>query len=122
MKEDVKEKHRQRKKRKRRVREKIFGTKDRPRLSIYKSNRYLYLQLIDDERGETLLFSSSLGSSYKKGNCAKTLEIARRIGGDLAKEAKKRKIRQVVLDRGSYPYHGRIRALAETIRKQGIKI
>ncbi len=122
MKEDIKEKHRQRKKRKRRVRDKIFGTKDRPRLSIYKSNRYLYLQLIDDERGETLLFSSSLGSSYKKGNCAKTLEIARRIGADLAKEAKKRKIRQVVLDRGSYPYHGRIRALAETIRKQGIKI
>lgn len=121
MKEDVKEKHRQRKKRKKRVREKIFGTKDKPRLSIYKSNRYLYLQLIDDEEGKTLLSSSS-GSSYKKGNCAKTLEIARKIGEDLAKQVKKRKIGEVVLDRGSCPYHGRIRALAETIRKQGIKI
>jgi large subunit ribosomal protein L18 len=118
----VKDKYRQRERRKKRVRKKIFGTKDRPRLSIHKSNRYLYLQLIDDEEGKTLLFLSSLGNDYKKGNCAKNLKVARKIGKDLAEQAKKKKIEQLVLDRGPYRYHGRIRDLAEAIRKQGIKI
>jgi len=120
--EYVKDKYRQREKRKKRVRKKIFGTKDRPRLSIHKSNRYLYLQLIDDEEGKTLLFLSSLGNAYKKGNCAKNLKVARKIGKDLAEQAKKKKIEQLVLDRGPYHYHGRIEYLAEAIRKQGIKI
>lgn len=120
--EYVKDKYRQKERRKKRVRKKIFGTKDRPRLSIHKSNRYLYLQLIDDEEGKTLLFLSSLGNDYKKGNCAKNLKVARKIGKDLAEQAKKKKIEQLVLDRGPYRYHGRIRDLAEAIRKQGIKI
>lgn len=120
--EYVKDKYRQRERRKKRVRKKIFGTKDRPRLSIHKSNRYLYLQLIDDEEGRTLLFLSSLGNAYKKGNCAKDLNVARKMGKDLAEQAKRKKIEQLVLDRGPYRYHGRIRGLAEAIRKQGIKI
>lgn len=118
----MKDKYRQRERRKKRVRRKIFGTKDRPRLSIHKSNRYLYLQLIDDEEGRTLLFLSSLGNAYKKGNCAKDLNVARKMGKDLAEQAKRKKIEQLVLDRGPYRYHGRIRDLAEAIRKQGIKI
>ena len=120
--EYVKDKYRQREKRRKRVRKKIFGTGNRPRLSIYKSNRYLYLQLIDDEEGRTLLFLSSSGAPYKKGNCAKSLGIARKMGKDLAEQAKKKKIERMVLDRGHYRYHGRIKYLAETIRKQGIKI
>ncbi len=120
--EYVKDKYRQREKRRKRVRKKIFGTGNRPRLSIYKSNRYLYLQLIDDEEGRTLLFLSSSGAPYKKGNCAKSLEIARKMGKDLAEQAKKKKIEQMVLDRGYCHYHGRIKYLAEAIRKQGIKI
>lgn len=120
--EYVKDKYKQREKRRKRVRKKIFGTGDKPRLSIYKSNRYLYLQLINDEEGRTLLFLSSSGPPYKKGNCAKSLEIARKMGDDLAEQAKKKKIEQMVLDRGPYHYHGRIKYLAEAIRKQGIKI
>ena len=120
--EYVKDKYRQREKRRKRVRKKIFGTGNRPRLSIYKSNRYLYLQLIDDEEGRTLLFLSSLGAPYKKGNCAKSLGVARKMGKDLAEQAKKKKIEQMVLDRGHCHYHGRIKYLAEAIRKQGIKI
>jgi len=122
MKEYTKDKYRQREKRKRRVRKKIFGTKDKPRLSVYKSNRYLYFQLIDDEKGKTLLFLSSARAPYKKGYCAKSLEIARELGKELAKQIKDKGIRQLVFDRGPYPYHGRIKALVETIREQGIKI
>jgi len=118
----VKDKYRQREKRKKRVRKKIFGTKDRPRLSVYRSNRYLYLQLIDDEEEKTLLFLSSAGVPYKKGYCAKSLEIAVKLGKDLAKQAKDKGIAHLVLDRGPYPYHGRIKALVETLREQGIKI
>lgn len=118
----MKDKYRQRQRRRQRVRRKIFGTGNRPRLSIYKSNRYLYLQLIDDEERRTLLFLSSSGAPYKKGNCAKNLDIAGKMGKDLAEQAKKKKIEQMVLDRGPYRYHGRIKYLAEAIRKQGIKI
>ena len=122
MKEFTKDKHRQREKRKKRVRKKIFGTKDRPRLSVHKSNRYLYFQLINDEEGKTLFFLSSAMAPYKKGYCAKSLEIAKKLGKDLAKQIKEKGIKQLVFDRGPYPYHGRIKALAETIREQGIKI
>ena len=118
----MKDKYKQREKRRIRVRKKIFGTEDRPRLSIHRSNRYLYLQLIDDVEGRTLLFLSSSGAPYKKGNCAKSLEIARKMGKDLAELAKKKKVKQMVLDRGPCHYHGRIRYLAEAIRKQGIRI
>ena len=118
----MKDKYRQREKRRLRVRKKIFGTGDRPRLSIHKSNRYLYLQVIDDTEGKTLLFLSSSRAPYKEGNCAKSLEIARKMGKDLAELAKKKKVQEMVLDRGPYRYHGRIRYLAEAIRKQGIGI
>ena len=122
MKEQAKEKNKQREKRKKRVRRKISGTKDKPRLSIYKSNRYIYLQLIDDEEGRTLLSSCSLRASYKRENSSKNLEIARKLGEDLAKEAKNKGIKKLVLDRGHSPYHGRIKVLTEEMRKQGIKL
>lgn len=108
--------------RKKRVRRKIFGTKTRPRLSVYKSNRYLYAQLINDEEGKTLVFVSSRGNHHQKPYCAKSLDIARKLGRDLAEQAKNKGIKELVLDRGPYPYHGRIKALTEVMREQGIKI
>jgi len=108
--------------RKKRVRKKIFGTQTRPRLSVYKSNRYLYAQLINDEEGKTLVFVSSRGNKNEKQYCVKNLDITRKLGRDLGRQAKNKGIKQVVLDRGSYPYHGRIKALTEGTREEGIKV
>jgi len=106
--------------RKKRVRKKIFGNGEKPRLCVYKSNRYIYVQLIDDEKGTTLLFCSSLKYREKGENC-KSVKIAGKLGEEVGKQAIKRGIKQLVFDRNGYPYHGRIKALAEAIRKQGIK-
>lgn len=108
--------------RKKRVRKKIFGTPTRPRLSIYKSNRYLYAQLINDEEGKTLVFVSSRGNKNEPQYCVKNLDIAGKLGRDLGRQAKNKGIKQVVLDRSSYPYHGRIKALAEGTREEGIRV
>jgi len=100
----------------------VFGTKDKPRVSVYKSNRYLYVQLIDDIIGKTIVSASSL--KFKKGKSstnAKSVEIARRLGEIIGGEANKKGIEQVVFDRGPYPYHGRVKALAEGIRKKNLK-
>jgi large subunit ribosomal protein L18 len=110
------------KKRKTRTRSKIMGTKKRPRLSVYRSNTYIYAQLIDDEKKQTLVAVSDkkLSGAGKKKEISKT-EKALLVGELLAKTAKKKKISSVVYDRGNYKYHGRIRALAESARKGGLK-
>ncbi len=105
--------------RRKRVRKKIFGTPDRPRLSLHKSNRYIYAQLIDDTEGKTLVFASSTKSSKRKGSSAKSLKVAEDLGKRLAGELKKRGIKQLVFDRNGYPYHGRIKIIAEVLRSQG---
>ena len=119
----VEEKIRRRERRKKGIRKKIYGTSDRPRLCVYKSNRYIYAQIIDDTKGITLLSLSSL--IYKKDkqdkSNYKSVEIARRLGEDLGKLAIQRGIKKVVLDRSGYPYHGRIKALADGVRKQGVE-
>lgn len=112
-------------KRRKRVRKKIFGTRDRPRLSLHKSNRYIYAQLIDDTEGKTLVFASSTKSSKtksskRKGSSAKSLKVAEDLGKRLAGELKKKGIKQLVFDRNGYPYHGRIKIIAEVLRSQGI--
>jgi len=118
--EETKAKYLARKRRKMCVRKKIFGTEDKPRLSVYKSNRYLYAQLIDDEKSRTLAFISSL--KYREGTInAKSVEIAQKLGEDLGKQVKEKGIKQIVFDRNGYPYHGRIKALAEGVRGQGVK-
>jgi large subunit ribosomal protein L18 len=106
-----------RKKRELRVRAKVRGTSQKPRLSVFRSNKAIYAQLIDDERGKTLVAirESEIG---KKGT--KT-ERAIRVGEVLAAKAKKLKLEKVVFDRGSYRYHGRVKALAEGARKGGLK-
>ena len=117
----AKAKYLARQRRRKRVRIKIWGLKDRPRLSVYKSNRYIYAQLINDEEHKTLVCVSSLKDIPRSGHCAKNLQIARKLGEKLGKQAKIKGMREIVFDRSGYPYHGRIKALAEGMRGQGIK-
>jgi len=96
---------------------KVAGSSKRPRLSVFRSNKHLYAQLIDDDKAVTLVAASDKGF---KGKYTKT-DIAGMVGETLAKKAKTKKISKVVFDRGSYRYHGRIKALAEGARKGGLK-
>lgn len=105
-------------KRQKRVRSKITGTKDKPRLSVFRSNKYIYAQLIDDEQGKTILGFSE--KQLGKGEKRKT-EKARELGKTLAKTAIEKHIKQVVFDRGSYAYHGRVKALAKGAREGGLQ-
>ena len=97
-----------------RIRKQIIGTKDIPRLNVYRSNNNIYAQIIDDEKGVTLASASSM---KMKGN---NTEIAAKVGEAIAKEAKKAKITKVVFDRGGYLYHGRVKALADAARENGL--
>jgi large subunit ribosomal protein L18 len=115
------EKQRKMIKRKKRVRSSLHGTKKRPRLSIFRSNQKIYAQLIDDDAGKTLASYSSpkLAEGERKGKTKS--EVSRLVGGELAKAAKKKKIKKVVFDRGGYKYHGRVKALAEGAREGGLE-
>lgn len=108
-----------RERRRRKIRAKIFGTKERPRLSVFRSNRYVYAQLINDQKGETLCSASD--SDLPKATKLTKSEIAKKVGEALAKKALKKKIKKVVFDRGGYKYHGRIKSLAEGAREKGLK-
>jgi large subunit ribosomal protein L18 len=101
-----------------RVRKKIKGTSDRPRLSVFRSLKYIYAQLIDDSTGHTLASASSLTiPDIKSGD---TIAVAKQVGHLLASEAQKKNISSVVFDRGGYLYHGRVKALAEGAREGGL--
>lgn len=106
-------------KRKLRIRGKVTGTKKRPRLTVFRSNKHIYLQVINDETGKVMVIGNDLVD--KKGKGTKT-EKAVRIAQDLLTKLKKSKISTLVFDRGAYRYHGRIKAVAETLREGGIKI
>jgi large subunit ribosomal protein L18 len=104
-----------------RIRKKIRGTSERPRIYVYKSNRYVYTQVIDDENGHILASASTLEKEFKEKNKNhKNAEACQVLGGMLAKKLKQKKIERVVFDRGVYPYHGRIKAFAEAMRKGGL--
>lgn len=105
-------------KRKIRVRSKIKGTKDVPRLSVFRSNRLIYAQLIDDEKGGTILGVSEKNLDNIKAT--KKTELARALGLFLAKKAIDKKIKRVVFDRGSYAYHGRVSFVAQGAREGGL--
>ncbi|MEA2113702.1 MAG: 50S ribosomal protein L18 [Patescibacteria group bacterium] len=111
-------KREQRERRHRRVRGKVAGAKDRPRFSVFRSNKHINLQLIDDEKGKTLVDFNDLKIN-KKGKTK--MEIAKEAGIVIAKKALEKKIRKVVFDRGGYKYHGRIKAIAEGAREGGLK-
>ena len=115
-----------RQKRKKRVRTKISGDAKRPRLAVFRSNRYISAQLIDDTHGKTLVcvhskFQMPGNKSPSEGGENKTAR-AQLVGMELAKRAKDLGIKNVVFDRSGYRYHGRVRALAEGVREGGLKI
>ena len=109
-----------RNKRIKRIRKKITGTSDRPRMRVYKSAKHFYAQVIDDSKGHTLVSISSLNESVGgediKGKCA----LANKVGKLLAEKAKAAGIEKVVLDRGGYIYHGRVKAFSEGAREGGV--
>jgi large subunit ribosomal protein L18 len=111
-----------REKRHRRIRKKIIGTKERPRLSVRRSINHLYAQIIDDRAGKTMVHISTLSTDVKdklsKG--AGNVKGAALLGAALAEKCKKEGITKVVFDRAGYLYHGRIKALAEAARKGGL--
>jgi len=104
--------------RRRRVRAKIFGTAKRPRLSVFRSNKAIYAQVIDDVKGKTLV-SARLAEIKKTKNNA---EGAKELGKLIAKRCQEAKISEAVFDRGGYKYHGKVKALAEGAREGGLKI
>lgn len=110
------EKLERRNKRKKRIRSKIIGTKNTPRLSVFRSNNHIYAQLIDDKAGNTLVWANDINIKEKISK----LEIASKVGDEIAKKALKKKIKMIVFDRGGYKYHGRVRAVAEGARKGGL--
>ena len=101
-----------------RIRKKIKGTEQRPRLSVYRSNRDIYCQIIDDVNGHTLLSASSRESVSRE---IKPVERAKKVGELIAERAKGSNIEEVVFDRSGYLYHGRVKALAEGAREGGLK-
>ena len=103
--------------RKHRTRAKIHGTADRPRLTVHISNTHIIAQIIDDDKGATLAYATTVGSKQKG---SKT-ELATYVGTQIAQKAKKMKIKKVVFDRGSRLYAGRMNALAESARKEGLE-
>lgn len=106
----------QREKRKFHIRKRVFGTSERPRLTVFRSNRYLYAQIIDDVSQKTLVSANSLKDSAKLNKaCAKT------VGQTLADKAKENKIEKVVFDRNGYKYHGIVKELADSVRAAGLK-
>ena len=102
---------------KRRVRKNIFGTSERPRLSVFRSNKQIYAQVIDDVAGKTLAAASSQGIQEK----ATKTEIAAKVGELIAKKSQEAGIQTVVFDRNGYLYHGRVKQLAESARNSGLK-
>lgn len=116
------DKNQLRKKRHFRLRKKIKGIPERPRLNVFKSNRYFYAQIIDDSIGNTLVSSSSLEKDMKvacSGKC--NIETAKKVGEAIAKKAVDHGIKSVVFDRGGYIYHGKIKAFADAAREAGLE-
>ena len=103
-----------------RIRENLSGTSERPRLCVFRSNANITAQIIDDEKGLTLVSASTREKELNIKNGG-NVEAAKLIGAEIAKRAKKAKINTVVFDRGGYLYHGRVKALAEAARENGLE-
>ncbi len=105
-----------RQKRKKAVRSKLSGTKKRPRLTVYRSNKHLCLQVINDQTAQVLASATDRGRSLKGSKTEKAVKVAQ----ELAKALRTKKVKQLVFDRGAYKYHGRVKAVAETLREAGL--
>jgi large subunit ribosomal protein L18 len=101
-----------------RIREKLSGTTERPRLNVYRSLNHVYAQVIDDQKGETLVSASTLQAKPKTGG---NVAAAKEIGKAIAEQAVAKGIKKVVFDRGGYLYHGRVKALADAARAAGLE-
>ena len=103
-----------------RIRTKLSGTSDSPRLSVFRSNKQITAQIIDDEKGITLVSASSMDKDLKIENGA-NIEAAKLVGKSIAEKAREAKIKTVAFDRGGYLYHGRVKALADAARENGLE-
>jgi len=101
-----------------RIRQKMQGTAERPRLNVYRSLNHIYAQIVDDAKGETILSASTLASKMKTGG---NVAAAKEVGKLVAERAIEKGIKRVVFDRGGYLYHGRIKALADAARAAGLE-
>ena len=105
-----------------RLRSKISGTSDRPRLAVYRSISHIYAQLIDDVEGNTIASASSLENELKtQGKDSGKITISKVVGESIGRKAKDKGISEIVFDRGGYKYHGRVKAVAEGAREAGLK-
>ncbi len=106
---------------KRRIRKKVNGTVSSPRLTVFRSNKHIYVQLVDDLAAKTIAAASSSDKDIADQKVTNKTEIAALVGKKIAEKAKENKIASVVFDRSGYLYHGRVKALAEAARKGGLK-
>jgi len=106
-----------------RIRKKISGTAERPRFTVYRSQKHIYAQIIDDVTGKTLVTASTLSKDLKNeiANVKSPIDVCKMIGVATAKKALEKNIREVVFDRNGYLYHGRIKAIADGAREAGLK-
>nr|WP_059031753.1 MULTISPECIES: 50S ribosomal protein L18 [Tepidanaerobacter] len=109
-----------RKRRHARVRKKTFGTSERPRLCVYKSEKHIYAQIINDETGHTLVAASTLDPAIKDNVSGVNIESAKLVGDLIGKKALEKGIKSVAFDRSGYIYHGRVKALADAAREAGL--
>lgn len=114
-------KEERRKRRHKRIRKKVFGTPERPRLVVFRSLKHIYAQIIDDTIGHTLVSASSLDKEFPKDKRGSNKEGARIVGEMIAKRAIAKGIKKVVFDRAGYKYHGRVKELAEAARQAGLE-
>lgn len=112
-------KNEERQRRHKRVRRVVSGTPDCPRLNVFRSNKQIYAQIIDDTTGKTLAASSSVVLKLENGG---NIDAAKKVGADIADKCKALKIESVRFDRGGYVYHGRVQALADAAREAGLKL
>jgi large subunit ribosomal protein L18 len=109
-----------RKRRHRRVRRRVVGTRERLRLSVFRSNRFLYCQIIDDLEGRTVVAASTQEPALRERIKGNSIEAAKALGAALAERAKAANVTAVVFDRGGYLYHGKLKALADAAREAGL--
>ena len=119
---DIKVKRAGLKRRQMRLRKRLMGTPERPRLSVYRSLKYIYAQVIDDVAGRTLAAASDVEKTLAAARDGKKkMDVATAVGDLIARRAREKGVEQVVFDRGGYRFHGRVKALAEAARKAGLR-
>ena len=122
MADKAKQRHHSRLRRHRRVRKKVSGTPERPRLAVHRSNKHITAQVIDDTAGHTLASASTVESSMVSGGGTGNVEAAKAVGTAIAERAKAAGVSAVIFDRGGYQYHGRVAAVADAAREAGLEL